>query len=404
MEFFYSLNAPTWGGIPGWYSDGTRTDYSRSKTTAADWAYWNSTHKNIFAEIKQAINEDWTVNAHVTRGTTESESRLLYVYGNPDRDTGEGIFPWTGGKFSSDTSYTMADIYVSGRFDLLGYEQQASFGISRSERDFKALSANATYAAPIGDFNEWDGKNYPEHIWDETFLYEEYTDTQTAVYGSTRIQLTDKLSTVLGARITNQEIDRKAAAYNEADVYEYDSIFTPYAGLLYDFNETYTGYISYTEIFSPQELRDKNADLLEPIFGKSVEAGVKAGFANDALIATAAVFQTQQDNLGVVDEGNSVAGTADQAYKESEGATSEGYELEVTGAVTENWEVQLGWTSYEVKDADGEKINTEQPRKIFKSYTRYQLPGDFNKITLGGGINWEGDSYATATNPVSGNP
>ena len=68
----------------------------------------------------------------------------------------------------------------------------------------------------------------------------------------------------------------------------------------------------------------------------------------------------------------------------------------------ENWEAQVGFTSYEVKDADGEKINTEQPRKILKTYTRYQLPGELSAFTVGGGVNWEGDSYATATNPVSG--
>ena len=394
-------NAPTWGGIPAWYSDGTRTDYSRSKTTAADWAYWNNTHRSFFAELRQALSDDWELNARLTHGNSSSQSKLLYVYGNPDKDTGAGIYPWTGGKFSSDTSYTMADLFVNGSYTLFGREHQASVGLSRSVRDFKALSANATYAEPIDDFNAWDGTDYPEHIWDESFLYEEYTDTQTAVYGSTRLQLSDKLSAILGARITNQEIDREEAAYNAATVTDYDAIFTPYAGLLYDFTDVYTGYVSYTEIFSPQEERDSNGGLLDPVTGKSVEMGIKAGFNDDRLIATAAVFRTLQDSLAVEDGTNTVSGSTDQAYRESEGATSRGYELELSGAITDNWEAQLGWTAYEVKDADGEKVNTEQPRRIFKSYTRYQLPGAFNKVTVGGGINWEGRSYANVTNPVT---
>lgn len=396
-------NAPTWGGIPNWYDDGTQTNYSRSKTTSADWAYWNTTHRNVFAEIKHSLNDNWDVNARYNIGTSDGESRLLYVVGNPNRETGAGVSAYAGGNFGTDSKYNMLDLFVSGSYQLFDRDQEASFGVSRSERHFTAYSAFADSVAPIGDFNQWNGKNYPEHVWGDRFLYEEQTDTQTALYGSTRISLTEKFSTILGARITNQTVDREAAAYNAAQVIEHDNIFTPYLGLLYAFNDTYTGYASYTEIFFPQNELDTNGDPLEPISGDSFELGVKAGFANEQLIATAAVFKTLQDNLAAIDGTNTVSGSVDQAYKEAEGATSEGYELELVGALTENLEVQVGWTKYEVKDADGEKVNTEQPRSILKSYARYQLPGSFNKVTIGGGINWESESYSDATNPVTGN-
>jgi outer membrane receptor for ferric coprogen and ferric-rhodotorulic acid len=287
---------------------------------------------------------------------------------------------------------------------MFGRDQEVSIGVSRSERHFTAYSAFATSVAPIGDFNEWDGTGYPEHIWGERFLYEEQTDTQTALYASTRINWTEQFSTIIGGRLTDLEIDRKAAAYNDAQVIEHNGIFTPYLGVLYAFNDTYAAYASYTEIFSPQNERSQSGEVLNPISGNSYEIGLKAGFAEDQLLATVAVFKTLQDDLAAVDGTNTVSGSVDQAYKEAEGATSKGYEIELVGALTETWEVQLGWTKYEVEDAQGEKINTEQPRSIFKSYTRYQLPGALNKITVGGGINWESESYSTATNPVSGTP
>jgi outer membrane receptor for ferric coprogen and ferric-rhodotorulic acid len=395
-------NAPTWGGIPGWYSDGTRSDYSRSKTTSADWAYWNTQHTNVFAELKYNLDDTWTLNGRLNYGSNTGDSRLLYVYGNPDKETGAGIFPYAGGNFSTDTSYSMVDLFISGTYELFGYNQPLSFGISSSVRDFTSDSAFATSVEPIDDFNAWDGKDYPEHVWGESFLYEEFTDTQVAAYGSTRIQFSDSFSTVAGIRITDQEVDRKEAAYNDAEVIEHTGIVTPYLGLLYNLTEDLTGYASYTEIFTPQEERNRNGSHLDPIVGRSAELGMKAGFNDDRMIASFALFRTVQDNLAVADGTNVVAGTTDQAYKESEGATSRGYEIEVTGEVMENWEAQVGFTSYEVKDADGEKINTEQPRKILKTYTRYQLPGELSAFTVGGGVNWEGDSYATATNPVSG--
>lgn len=397
-------NAPTWGGIPAWYADGTRSDYSRSTTTAADWAYWNTTHKNVFAELSHDLNDQWRINARLNRGTNNGDSRLLYVYGNADKDTGTGIFAWTGGNFSTDTSYTMADLFANGTYTLFGREHEASVGLSRAVRDFTAHSANATSVEPIGDFNEWDGKDYPEHVWDDTFLYEKFTDTQTAAIASTRLNLNDSLKGIFGVRVSNQEIDRKAAAYNDAQVIEHNGIVTPYVGVLYDLNEGYTAYASYTGIFLPQQERDVNGDPLDPIEGNSQEIGFKARLADGQLNATAAIFRTKQDNLAAADGSNMVAGTTDQAYKEAEGATSEGYEAELTGALTEQWEIQLGFTSYDVKDADDVKINTEQPRRIFKSYSRYQFSGALSQLTIGGGINWESQSYATTTNPITATP
>lgn len=395
-------NAPTWGGIPAWYSDGSRTNYNRSKTTAADWTYWNTTHKNIFAEVRQALNEDWDLNVHYSVGTNSGRSALLYVTGSPDRNTGAGVNAYPGSKFSTETRFSLADVFLSGSYQLFGREQVASAGFSQGVREFTADSAFASSVAPIGNFNQYDGTGYPEHVWDDSFLYEEFTDTQSALYGSTRIQLTDRLWTVLGARFTNQETDRKAAAYNDAGKIKNDGVFLPYAGVLYDLSEVYTAYASYTEIFSAQQERNVNGDFLDPIIGKSYEVGVKAGFKNDSLIASAAVFKTIQDNLATSDTGNTVEGTTDQAYKEAEGATSKGYELELVGAITERWEAQFGWTHYQVEDADGEQVNTTQPRRILKTFTRYQLPGDLSRFTIGGGVNWESRSYGDAINPATG--
>lgn len=396
-------NAPTWGGLPIWYDDGTRADWSRSKTTAADWAYWDNSHKTAFVELSHYLNNNWQINARATYGESDSDSRLLYVYGNPNKDTGEGLFAWTGGNFNTDSKYHMVDLFASGQYGLFGRNHDATFGVSRAEREFVAHSHNATSVAPIGNFNEWDGRNYPEHVWGPEFLYEDRTDTQLALYGSTRLNVTDKLKTIIGARITDLEVERAEAEFNDEQTIEHD-IVSPYVGLLYDINETYTAYASYTDIFKPQDELDASGDSLDPIEGASYELGVKAGFMNDRLIASAAVFRIEQDNLAQADGTNTVEGSADQAYREAEGATSKGVELELVGAIREDWDVQVGATYYEAEDADGEDVNTVQPRKLLKAFTSYRLPGALRQLTIGGGVNWESSVYADTTNPITGNP
>lgn len=397
-------DSPTWGGLPAWFDDGSRTDWDRSRTTAADWAYWDSRHDNAFVELSQYLNDDWQLNARFNHGESDNESRLLYVSGVTNRDTGLGLQGWPGGNFRFSSRYDTADVFVAGQFALWGRQHDATLGISRSERTFRAHSHNALQVAPIGDFNAWTGRGYPEHVWGPEFLYEDGTDTQTALYASTRFFITDKFKTVLGMRLTDQEIDRKAAAYNDAQVIKHDGIVTPYLGVLYDLDDTYTVYASYTDIFKPQNERDVHGNSLDPVVGVSRELGLKAGYLDGRLTASVAVFSIRQDNLAQVDGTNMVPGTTESAYKESEGATSKGYELELVGAVTDQWEVQLGWTQYELEDADKEKINTEQPRRVLKTFTTYQMSGALNRLTLGGGINWESETYASVTNPVTSAP
>ncbi|MEW5966296.1 MAG: TonB-dependent siderophore receptor [Pseudomonadota bacterium] len=396
-------NGATWGGLPLWYDDGSRTNWSRSKTTAADWTYWDVVHQNLFIELDHKLSVDWQLKARINQGSSSGDSRLLYVYGAPNRVTGLGLTPWTGGKFTVDAEYYMADLTASGSFDLLGRRHDATLGVSTSQREFIAHSYNVTGTSPIGDFNAWNGTGYPLFTYGSRFLWEDYTDTQTAAYGSMRLNVSDRLKVVAGMRVTNYELDIApgGVSISAGDNIKHDRVVTPYLGVLYDINETLTAYASYTDIFNTQGERDRNGNLLEPVVGKSYEVGVKSGFMNDRLIASAALFHIEQDNLAQADAGQFVPGTTDQAYVAADGAQSEGYELELVGMVSDGWDVQLGWTSYKAKDANGASVNTEQPRKLLKIFTTYRLPGALNKWTVGGGVTWEGKSYATATNAVT---
>lgn len=392
----------TWGGLPIWYSDGTRSHYGRSDTTAADWTYWDSSYTNVFAELEQQLSSDWALHARVNHGITAGESRLLYVYGNADAVTGLGLQPWPGGHYDVESNYSAFDLFATGRFALLGQQHDATLGLARAEQKFAADYALATSTSPIGNFNQWDGHNYPEHVWGDSGLYEEYSDTQTALYGSSRLNITPALAAIVGARLTNQQLDYEPGDYVAEQQIKHNGILTPYAGLVYTFADHYSPYISYTDIFSPQNERDVNGDPLDPIIGKSYELGIKAGLLEQRLVASVALFRIEQDNLAVVDPGQVISGTTDQAYREAEGATSQGYELELSGAISDDWDLQLGWTDYEVEDAAGDKVNTEQPRRILKTFTSYQFPGALSQLTIGGGVNWESESYGMATNPVSG--
>jgi outer membrane receptor for ferric coprogen and ferric-rhodotorulic acid len=159
-------------------------------------------------------------------------------------------------------------------------------------------------------------------------------------------------------------------------------------------------YASYTSIFQPQNKRDINGSYLDPILGKSIEAGVKGEFFGGRLNASAAVFKINQENLAQSTGENVIGATLQEtAYRASEGATSKGVEFELSGELAPDWNLSAGFTKFTATDADGADVNSIYPRQLLRVFTSYRLPGAWNKLTLGGGVNWQSTVYTYAQNP-----
>lgn len=390
-------DGPMWGGLPVWYSDGSRAHWDRSKTTAADWTRWDTDHDSYFVTLDHRFANDWKVKASYNQSDRQADSYLLYLMGAPNAGTGLGMFTWPGSYKVSTQQEDMA-LQASGPFQLLGRSHELALGYTHSRQDFRARSrAAAGGSAP--NFNTWDG-SYAEPAWGPLSYYGNGTVTQEAVYGAARLSLSDPLKLILGARWTNYE--RKGDDYQATPAYKmkFEREFTLYAGIVYDLNDTYSAYASYTDIFQPQQKRDVDGNYLDPIVGTSTEVGVKGEFLEGRVNASAAVFRIQQDKLAQA-TGSFVTGTtAETAYRASEGATSEGFELDVSGELAPGWNASAGYSQFKAKDASGKDVNSIYPRKLLRLFTTYRLPGAWNALTLGGGVNWEGATYTNAQNPL----
>ncbi|WP_339897908.1 TonB-dependent siderophore receptor [uncultured Gilvimarinus sp.] len=393
--------ASTWGGLPTWYSDGSRTDWERSKTIGADWTAWASTVQNQFADVIYNFGSDWQLKLNVNRNVNEADLMLIYMSGTVDRDTGEGLnpSPYNAETERDQMSYSAQ---LSGSYSLFGNQHDLTVGAISSEQDFISQTRARTDVAPVGNFFEWDG-SYPQPTWGEQSVAADQNITQEAVYGATRLAVTDVFKVILGGRISNWE--QTGVSYGSPVDYGNDDIFTPYAGLVYEINDHHSLYTSYTEIFSPQNSRDRNGDLLDPITGTNYEFGLKSRFFDDALHTTVTLFNVVQDNLAQADGDEIVPGSVPpaQAYRPAEGAESTGVELEVVGEITDGWDVSFSYTKFDAEDADGTAVNTNQPDELLKLYTTYRFGGGLDKLTVAGGVNWQGSNYTNATNPISGN-
>ena len=386
-----------WGGLPVWYSDGTRTDWRRSKTTSADWVRWNSVYENYFAALEHQFDSGWKVKASYNFGDRTADSYLLYVYNAPDRATGLGMATWPG-SYLVHTQQEDVGLQANGPFTLLGRTHELAVGYTHSRQDFTSDSRSGGFgAAP--NFNTWDG-TYPEPAWGALTYYGQSTTKQNAFFGTARFSLADPLKLIVGARLTHNEQSGDTASGSPYSMKVSHQV-TPYAGVVYDINDTFSAYTSYTDIFQPQQKRDLSGKYLDPIIGKSTEIGIKGAFFGDRLNASATVFKIVQDNLAQ-STGLTIAGTTppETAYRTSEGATSKGFEFDVSGELTPHWSVSAGYTQFRASDANGTDVNTIYPRKLLRLFTSYRLHGDLAGLTLGGGVNWQDKTYTDAANPL----
>lgn len=387
-----------WGGLPVWYKDGGRTNWDRSKSSAAEWTRYDTSYETYFAALEHRFENDWKVKATYNHSDRQADSYLLYMYGAPDRVTGLGMnYPWPG-SYKVRTQQEDIGLQASGPFALLGRSHELAIGYVTSKQTFSSDS-RAGLGGPATDFNAWNG-SYAEPTWGPLAYYGVSTTKQDAVYGAVRLNVSDPLKLILGARLTDYQRSGDDA-FSSPYTMKVSHQLTPYAGATYDLNDTYSVYASYADIFQPQQKRDSSGTYLDPILGKSTEAGVKGEFFGGRLNASAAVFRINQENLAQ-STGVNIAGTTppETAYRASKGATSQGFEVDLAGELAQNWNASVGYTKFKATDASGADVNSIYPRELLRVFTTYRLPGTWSPLTVGGGVNWQGTTYTYAQTPL----
>lgn len=395
----YQDNDPTasqWGGLPIFFSDGSRTNWGRSQTVGARWTYWATATQSYFANLNHEFGARWQARLDVNRVESSSDMRLLYLFGSPDPASGLGMGAFPRG-YDNKRQQNSFGIRVNGRFDLWGREHELVLGGLHTEQDFIYYAYNPLSVPAVGNFYAWDG-SYPQPQWSNRAPFQDETTEQTGWYAASRLSVSDALKVILGARLADWE----RSGPTLADAYGDDNVVVPYVGALFDIDPRHTFYASYTEIFNPQNRRDRNARYLDPLIGKNYEIGLKSRFYNGLLHTSITLFKTEQDNFAANDPSFVPTATQAAAFIATQGVESEGFELEVVGELLPGWEISANYTRFEAsaEDSDGRAntVNTRYPSQLLRLFTKY----DWSRLSLGGGISWEGENYTEVTNPASG--
>lgn len=387
-------------GFPLFYSDGSRTDFNRTVANNAPWARLDTEITTYFVDLTHRFANDWKLRAAYSHTDGSYLMKQVYRGGYPNRDTGVITARPSFANYDGDRDRDDIHLSLSAPFDAFGLRHEIALGwMSIDDHSDIQQYAMVGPAPAIGSFFNWNRAHIREPEWSSTLSPADDVRTkQTGAYLVGRFALAEPLHLIVGGRWSNW--DTKQTYFGSRRAYKINDQFTPYAGLTYDIDSTYTAYASYTEIFQPQNARDTSGGILPPIEGKSYELGLKAAYLEGRLNASAALFQTRQDNLAQVIPGSSIPDFPNmQASRAVSGAKVEGIDLEANGQVLPGWNISASYTHFTAKDANGNPINTSHPRSLFKLYTTYRLPGALHRLTVGGGVDWQSRMYQSAASP-----
>lgn len=355
---------------------GNLVEWDRSDSATAAWAYSKQRRTMAFAQLEHEFNDDWSIQMAVGRSWLNNEQ--LYGVAAPE-PTPQGRGSMTAGFNEKTPTQDTADITIKGRFQAWGQGHDIMLGANYYELSRHDM-AYARQRIPIAQIKDFD-RNLSRPDLKITGP-DNQRARQWGAYAATRLRLTDNLALIAGGRVTNWKDHSNTTLRKE------NGVFTPYAGLVYDWNEQWATYASYTQIFNPQSSQDRDGNYLDPEKGNNYELGVKYLFPGEAASASLAVFQTRKDNLAVVD-GKELTPSGTQAYTAASNTRSEGIEFEINGELAPGWQMGAGYTHYRFRGADGEKIKTDIPADQVKLFTTYRLPGAWHKLTVGGSVQWQ---------------
>lgn len=386
--------------------DGAESGLGRKAYLGFDWNRAHAKKLNLFADLDTFFGEDWRLQQKISYTKNQYDTQFGFL-ANFDRSytglaRGDTLNVNNLQNYDSDGYQIAYHANLTGKYRLFGRDHDlfTTYDYSRESNDTKWR--RVSNSDPFDPYS-FAGSEIAEPNWDENNFSRIFYHTR--IYSSgfglgTRFNAADNWRILAGARYSYW----KSAGRTYYEIYggAPDGEITlssykrhrvvPYLGVTYDLNPNQSLYASYTSIFKPQSRKDKDGNRLEPVVGNNYEIGHKSEWFGGKLNTAIALFQIDQKNRGVwVDDATHSNGGYYQPIGEVQ---SRGVDLEIAGALTDDWQIFAGYTYNKSKYkrtenssyTEGMNFSKHTPERMLRVYSRYRLPFDNQKWTIGAGV------------------
>lgn len=342
----------------------------------------NRTQWALGYELRHQLNDTWRFEQDLRYSELDLELRSTYAFFMADeRQAARGHVYRDGTIDSLTVDNRMVGTWYTDRTEntlLLGADYQ-NLGVSGQEAD------PFPFGDPIDIFNPTYGNFTP--VGADDLLTREIDKDQTGLYAQNQLRIDDRWVLLGGVRYDQADTENRNVTAGTTQRSDDDQVSWS-GGAMYLGESGVNPYISYTESFDPLGRVDSDGDLYEPREGRQWEAGVKvAPFGWDGHV-TAAVFDLQESNTLI----NSPSG-----FQVQEGErTSQGFELEGVGYLTDDLKVTAAYTYTDSRLEDDQRAPLI-PRHQASTWLDYAFTGGaLNGVTLGAGVRYVGGTVDTS--------
>ena len=219
-----------------------------------------------------------------------------------------------------------------------------------------------------------------------------------SLYVQDQISIGDHFEIIGGVRFDRFDLDVNDVQ-NSLLLSRTDEKFSPRFGAIYKPQENISIYASYAKSFLPRSgdqfltLSPATASLAPETF-ENIEFGVKWDLA-PALSLTAALFRLDRDDQAILldNQGNTALS----------GSRTEGLELQLVGKLTEQWQINAGYSYLDGQQRNATTLGGQDlrlfqvPEHMISLWTKY----DFTEQFAGGiGVTHQSSQFATNDNSV----
>ena len=397
---------PFMNGLPR-YSTGADLALPRSTYLGATWNRQQSINRGLYFDASHQFNESWKFKLSGVQIREDHDIKYAGVNGavNPSLMRSANIV----NRQLADVETSGIDANLTGAFSALGRRHEivggANYSKAKTDHDFSyKLNYNIFN---IGSFNPGFSEPADADIYAATRERLIGKTAQYGVYSVLRWQLADPLKLVLGARASwfkSNWSTMNAGTWVPDIPKRENGKLTPYAGLIYELNPQWSAYVSYADIFQPQNSYNQAGEPLEPIVGANYEAGIKGELAEGKVNTSLALFRINQTHRAQVDFSTSPTCRSNYyCYTDSGEVQSQGLDAELSGEIAANWNIFSGYTFAQtkyLKDVANEGVvfSPDTPKHLFRLWTSYRLPGALQAVTVGGGVDAQSATYRQVGN------
>jgi len=366
---------------------------------------WNTFEREVWTlgyEFTHRFNDDWQFRQNSRYMQSRIQRNEIWPGALNNAGFGTNVSSQAYDRYNKSITYSL-DNQLEGKFDTGALQHTLLVGAS-----FDRTSFNQDWSAGFGpSINVFNPVWTSEPTTPFTIQNSQLDQQMTGLYSQLQSKYENWIF-LLGGRFDSVDSqyrnkrDASSPVSNaESDLDYTDRDFTWQTGVMYQFENGLSPYVSYSTSFVPVQQTTSASGPLDPITAEQYEVGLKYEPKGWNTMFTAAVFDLRKENDVIFDSGD---------YRQVGESRSKGVELEINSDISANLNVTAAYTYTDAritKDAPGSLLEGHQmtgvPRNQASIWANYRfLDGALRGLRLGGGVRHFDSTFAYTAESLYG--